>query len=69
MTEYARLRDEIARLLADDDGQDLIEYALLTGLIAIAGVLVFPTIRTKMAAAYAGWNTGAQAIAEPPPPR
>ena len=56
------------RLLVDDDGQDLIEYALLTGIIAVAGALVFPTIRTKMAAAYAAWNTNAQAIWAPPPP-
>jgi hypothetical protein len=55
-------------LLAGDAGQDLIEYALLTGLIAVAGALLFPTIRTQMAAAYQAWNTGAQAIWEPPAP-
>ena len=27
---------------AADAGQDLIEYVLLTGIIAIAGILVFP---------------------------
>jgi hypothetical protein len=55
-------------LLTGDDGQDLIEYALLTGLIAVAGALVFPVFRTKMAAAYQAWNSGAQALWEPPPP-
>ena len=49
----------------DDDGQDLIEYALLTGIIAIAGILVFPTIQAKMADAYQDWNDNAQAIWEP----
>jgi Flp pilus assembly pilin Flp len=56
------------QLVAHDDGQDLIEYALLTGLIAVGGALVFPSIRDKMAAAYQAWLNGAQAIWEPPPP-
>jgi len=58
----------VVRLLAGEKGQDLIEYALLTGIIAIAGVLVLPTIQNKMAAAYQAWNADAQAIWEPPPP-
>ena len=49
-------------------GQDLIEYALLTGLIAIAGILVFPTIQVKMADAYRDWNDNAYAISDTPPP-
>ena len=56
------------RLSKDERGQDLIEYALLTSIIAIAGILVFPTIQSKMADAYQGWNDNAQAIWEPPPP-
>jgi hypothetical protein len=55
-------------LLVEDRGQDLVEYALLTGIIAVAGAVLFPTIRSKMAAAYAAWNTNAQSIWEPPPP-
>ena len=51
-----------------EDGQDLIEYSLLTGIIAIVGILVFPTIQSKMADAYQDWNDNAQAIWEPPPP-
>ncbi len=38
----------------------MIEYALLTGIIAIAGILVFPTIQAKMADAYQAWNENAQ---------
>jgi Flp pilus assembly pilin Flp len=56
------------RLVADSGGQDLIEYALLTGIIAVGGALVFPTIRDKMGAAYQAWLSGGQAIWEPPPP-
>jgi Flp pilus assembly pilin Flp len=58
----------LRRLARDDGGQDLIEYALLTGIIAIAGILLFPTIQSKMANAYQDWNDNAQAIWETPPP-
>ena len=57
-----------SRLVRDTNGQDLIEYALLTGVIAIAGILVFPTIQDKMADAYQSWNDSAYAISEAPPP-
>jgi Flp pilus assembly pilin Flp len=56
------------KLVRDDAGQDLIEYALLTGIIAIAGILVFPTIQSKMADAYQDWNDNAYAISDAPPP-
>lgn len=56
------------KLRLAEDGQDLIEYSLLTGIIAIVGILVFPTIQSKMADAYQDWNDNAQAIWEPPPP-
>jgi Flp pilus assembly pilin Flp len=65
---YRGIAGLLRRLSKEDKGQDLIEYVLLTGIIAIAGILVFPTIQTKMATAYQNWNTGAQAIWEPPPP-
>ena len=65
---YRCIAGLLRRLSKEDKGQDLIEYVLLTGIIAIAGILVFPTIQTKMATAYQNWNTGAQAIWEPPPP-
>ena len=42
----------LMRLVADDEGQDLIEYALLTGTIGIAGLLVFPQLVEQMTAAY-----------------
>jgi Flp pilus assembly pilin Flp len=56
------------RLLTETAGQDLIEYALLTGIIAVAAAAVFPGIRTRMAAAYQAWLTGAQNLSEPAPP-
>jgi Flp pilus assembly pilin Flp len=34
-----RMIGTVARLIKNDDGQDLIEYALLTGLIALVAVV------------------------------
>ena len=68
ITAQPTWRRRTRELLAGEEGQDLIEYALLTGLIAVAGALVFPVFRDKMAAAYQAWNSGAQALWEPPPP-
>jgi Flp pilus assembly pilin Flp len=60
--------DPIVRLLVDDNGQDLVEYALLASIIAIVGVLIFPDIATKMANAFASWGTGVNNIWVPNPP-
>ena len=58
-----------ARFRADDSGQDLIEYGLLTAIIGIAGLLALSTISTKMGTAYTGWNTAAQIAWQPCPPQ
>jgi len=62
MTEPDRVTDLnlfalVRRLVADEGGQDLLEYALLTAAIGVAGVAVFPSIRTKMGNAFSGWGT------------
>jgi len=41
-----------AQLLRDDDGQDLIEYALLAALISIVAVLVIMGLGHKLAGSY-----------------
>ena len=46
----------LRRFLADEDGQDLVEYALLAGIIGIAGYLVLPVIGPKMGNAYLQWG-------------
>lgn len=52
----------------DDRGQDLVEYALLSGIVGVAGILLFPVIAGKMSAAYTSWQSGAQTAWEPCPP-
>lgn len=58
----------LKRLVIDQSGQDLIEYALLTSIIGVAGVLVFSTFAGKMEDAYNTWNTDSQTVWEPCPP-
>jgi Flp pilus assembly pilin Flp len=42
------MRDLIARLVRDDEGQDLVEYVLLVSLIGLALVTAFPTVTTAI---------------------
>jgi hypothetical protein len=55
----------IIQLVSDDGGQDLVEYALLSGIIGVAGVLLFPVIAGEMAATYESWKAGSLAAWEP----
>jgi Flp pilus assembly pilin Flp len=47
------------RLLADEEGQDLIEYALLTTVIGLAAIGVFDILRTSIRDVYGTWNVSA----------
>jgi Flp pilus assembly pilin Flp len=58
----------VRSLVVDDEGQDLIEYALLTGLVSVAFAIVFPIFQVQMATAYQAWLSNADSIWEPPPP-
>jgi Flp pilus assembly pilin Flp len=66
-TEFARA--VAAGVVADDSGQDLIEYALLTAIIGIFGVLILSTLSTTMGTAYNRWNTAGQNAWQPCPPQ
>ena len=58
------MRSLINRLLVEDDGQDLIEYALLGMLIGTVGILVWQSIGTGVANAYLSWDTGVQNLSK-----
>jgi Flp pilus assembly pilin Flp len=45
------------RLLESDDGQDLIEYGLLLGIITLASLLAVTAIGGKVNAYFTGLNT------------
>ena len=64
----ARAAVLIARLWRDDRGQDLIEYALLTAAIGVAGIAVWPTIEQNIGRAYRAMNDRSLSLSAPPNP-
>lgn len=60
---------DVVRLLARDDrGQDLVEYALLTAAIGLAGAATWPLIEQSIGTAYRALDSNTQNLWEPPPP-
>lgn len=57
-----------ARLLRDERGQDLIEYALLTAAIGIVSIASWPGIASAIGTAYRSLDTNVQGLWIPPPP-
>ena len=45
----------LRRLIIEERGQDLIEYALIAGLFGIVGVLVLQAIQAAIAGTYTIW--------------
>ena len=58
----------VIRCLKEDCGQDIIEYALLSGLIATVGVLTWQNIGDTLGDKYSGWDGGVQDLWEPEDP-
>ena len=58
----------LRRLISEEDAQDLIEYALLSAFIGLAGVTVFSGIGAAMGTAYDSWVDGADGAVEMPDP-
>jgi Flp pilus assembly pilin Flp len=56
------------RLLKEDDGQDVIEYALLTASIGLMGIATWPLIEVAIGAAYRRLDQQTQDLWEVPDP-
>jgi Flp pilus assembly pilin Flp len=57
------------RFLADEDAQDLVEYALLGAFIGVCAVLIWANIATLIGVRYAGYDSGVNSLwASPEPP-
>ncbi len=67
MVEYRAAFTALLReFLFDDTGQDLLEYAILTALIAVGSVLLFSTLAVIMRQDYENaWQQHAQDNWEP----
>ena len=59
----------LRRLIAEETGQDLIEYAMLTGAIGFAGVVSVQLLGAAISASYTSWDTGVNNLWEVPPPQ
>jgi pilus assembly protein Flp/PilA len=51
------LRSSLRKIVADERGQDLIEYALVVALIAFAAAAGMSTVATKINAAFTNIGT------------
>ena len=58
----------LLRLLADEDGQDLIEYALLATTVGLAAALAFDLIGSAIQNTYGVWEGGVNGLWESPNP-
>ena len=57
-----KMRQLLRRLLTDDGGQDLIEYALLTTAVGFAVILAFNLIQTAIGTTYGSWTNDAGSV-------
>ena len=56
------------RLWHEDSGQDVVEYALLAGLIGLGSYAGFVAIQNTIFSSYIRWDTGQQNLWQPPNP-
>jgi Flp pilus assembly pilin Flp len=58
----------LRRIVTETDGQDLIEYALVTTFIGFAGAAAWSAIQIGLGNAYQGFNQGVWNLWEPADP-
>jgi pilus assembly protein Flp/PilA len=52
------VREHIKRLIRDDTGGEVLEYALIAGLIVVAAIAVIGSVGTKVLARWTSLNAG-----------
>ena len=58
----------LRRLAMETDGQDMIEYALVTTFIGFAGAAAWSAMQTGLGNAYSGFNAAVWNLWEPADP-
>jgi Flp pilus assembly pilin Flp len=58
----------LVRLITEEHGQDLIEYALLTAAVSVATVLGIAALGSAFNSVYTAWDTRTQDLWEPQAP-
>lgn len=62
------MKRRIQQLLIEDDGQDLIEYALLCTFIGFASIAAIDLLGVTMNNTYESWDAGVKELWEVPDP-
>ena len=57
----------VTRLVTGTEGQDLVEYALLTGIVSVVALAGIPTA-SALGNLYESWIDSVYALWETPPP-
>jgi Flp pilus assembly pilin Flp len=52
----------LRQFLQQDDGQNLVEYALLSALIGIVGILAWTNVGSAINVTYSSWDGSVQGI-------
>jgi pilus assembly protein Flp/PilA len=47
----------VANLIADESGQDLVEYALIVAIMALASIAIMQTLASSIATSFSGIGT------------
>jgi Flp pilus assembly pilin Flp len=63
------LNQLLDRLIADENGQDLIEYALLTSAIGFCAVVAMNVLGGAINVVYTSWTGGVNSLWEVPNPK
>ena len=50
--ENKKMKETLLRLWSEDDGQDLVEYALAVALISVVAVTVMKTLGTSISSTF-----------------
>jgi Flp pilus assembly pilin Flp len=50
------IRTALSAFVADTRGQDLVEYGLLTGIVASGLFALIPSLLTRLQGAFIGWG-------------
>jgi Flp pilus assembly pilin Flp len=58
----------LGRLAHEDDGQDVVEYALLTAFFGLCALAAWTAVRDALGLSYASTTSGVQSLWDPPPP-
>jgi Flp pilus assembly pilin Flp len=61
------MRTTLRRFVFDDRGQDLIEYALLSALIGVVGILAWTNVGGAINTTYTAWDTDVQGLSATTP--